>query len=297
VIKGEDCSVKLASIDAGGVPTIGLRDTDGSIIDVRDIDPGIPTDLRALLDLGPAALADIDATKRSAHRRWDLDQIRFLPLIPHSHAVWCAALNYQTHVTEGNWDHPGHPPFFVRVADSLCGHLEPMVQPVVSDRLDYEGELAVIIGQRARHVPEAEAYDVIAGYSCFNDGSVRDWQRHTTQITAGKNFSKTGAFGPWLTTRDELPDIDVCELTTRLNGKVMQQAKIKDMIFGIPQLIHYLSTICELLPGDVVVTGTPGGVGARQTPQVFLEPGDYVEVEVEGVGLLRNPIAREEIPA
>jgi len=142
-------------------------------------------------------------------------------------------------------------------------------------------------------VPEADAYDVIAGYSCFNDGSVRDWQRHTAQITSGKNFAKTGAFGPWLTTRDELPGIEDSQLTTRVNGRVMQQAKIGEMIFGIPTLINYLSTLCELLPGDVVVTGTPGGVGARQTPQLFLGVGDIVEVEIEGVGLLRNPIARE----
>jgi 2-keto-4-pentenoate hydratase/2-oxohepta-3-ene-1,7-dioic acid hydratase in catechol pathway len=289
--------VKLASIDAGGGPTIGLRDADGSVIDVRDIDLGIPTEMRLLLDQGPAALADIESRKGSASRRWDESQVRFLPLVPQPQAVWCTALNYQTHVTEGNWDHPAHPPFFMRVAESLCGHLQPMVQPSVSDRLDYEGELAVIIGQRARHVPESAAYDIVAGYSCFNDGSVRDWQRHTAQITAGKNFSQTGAFGPWLTTRDELPDIDTRQLSTRLNGRVMQQAKIEDMIFGIPTLIHYLSTICELLPGDVIVTGTPGGVGARQTPQVFLEPGDMIEVEVEGVGLLRNPIAREEIEA
>jgi 2-keto-4-pentenoate hydratase/2-oxohepta-3-ene-1,7-dioic acid hydratase in catechol pathway len=286
--------VKIASITTREGPSIGLRDDDGSVIDLRSLGGGVPTDLRQLLELGPEALAGIGGRARTAGRRLDPEEIRFLPVVPHSHAVWCAALNYPAHVKEGNWEPPSRPPFFLRVAGSLCGHLEPIVQPSVSDRLDYEGELALVIGRRARHVPVSEAYEVIAGYSCFNDGSVRDWQRHTTQITSGKNFAATGAFGPWLTTRDEVPEIDDAQLTTRLNGKVMQQTKIGEMIFGIPELVNYLSTISELLPGDVVVTGTPGGVGARQTPQVFMHPGDVVEVEIDQVGLLRNPIVREE---
>ena len=182
----------------------------------------------------------------------------------------------------------------MRVAESLCGHEQPIIQPIVSDRLDYEGELAVVIGTRCRHVPESAAYDVIAGYSCFNDGSVRDWQRHTPQITAGKNFAATGGFGPWLTTKDEVPEIGAAELTTSLNGRVMQRAKIGELIFDIPRLVSYVSTMCELLPGDVIVTGTPGGVGTRQDPPVFMQTGDTVVVEVEGVGLLRNPIVRED---
>jgi 2-keto-4-pentenoate hydratase/2-oxohepta-3-ene-1,7-dioic acid hydratase in catechol pathway len=286
--------VKIASIATHGGPSIGVRDDDGSLIDLRSLGAEVPTDLRALLELGPTALADIGARARTAGTRWDPAEVRFLPVIPHSQAVWCAALNYPTHVTEGNWDAPTRPPWFLRVAGSLCGHLEPIVQPVVSDRLDYEGELAVVIGRRARHVPTTDAFAVIAGFSCFNDGSVRDWQRHTAQITSGKNFADTGGFGPWLTTPDEVPDLDESVLTTRLNGNIMQQSKIGEMIFGIPELINYVSTISELLPGDVIVTGTPGGVGARQTPQVFMQPGDVVEVEIDQVGLLRNPIVREE---
>ena len=286
--------MKIASIAIPGGPSIGVRDDDGSLIDLRSLGAEVPTDLRALLELGPTALADIGARARTAGTRLDPAEVRFLPVIPRSQAVWCAALNYPTHVTEGNWDAPTRPPWFLRVAGSLCGHLEPIVQPVVSDRLDYEGELALVIGKRARHVPISDAFDVIAGYSCFNDGSVRDWQRHTAQITSGKNFADTGGFGPWLTTIDEVPVIDEAVLTTRLNGTVMQKTKIGEMIFRIPELIHYLSTISELLPGDVIVTGTPGGVGARQTPQVFMQPGDVVEVEIDQVGLLRNPIVREE---
>jgi 2-keto-4-pentenoate hydratase/2-oxohepta-3-ene-1,7-dioic acid hydratase in catechol pathway len=286
--------VKLASITTGEGPTVGLREDDGSVLDLRSAGADVPTELRGLLELGPAALGDITARARTAGKRLDPAEIRFLPVIPQPHAVWCAALNYPNHITEGNWEAPSRPPFFLRVAGSLCGHLEPIVQPAVSDRLDYEGELALVIGRRARHVPLSEAYEVIAGYSCFNDGSVRDWQRHTTQITSGKNFAETGPFGPWLTTRDEVADIEDAQLSTRLNGKVMQQTKIGEMIFGIPELVNYLSTITELLPGDVIVTGTPGGVGTRQTPPVFMSPGDVVEVEIDGVGLLSNPIVREE---
>jgi len=272
---------------------VAIRAEDGSLIDLRELGSGIPLDLRELLDLG--TLSDIAAQARAITTRLDPAAVRFLPLIRAPHAVWCTALNYQTHIEEGDWQPPEHPPFFLRVAGSLCGHGEPIVEPVVSDRLDYEGELALIVGTRARHVPEARAFDIIAGYSCFNDGSVRDWQRHTAQITSGKNFSHTGAFGPWLTTPDEVPDIQGAQLTTTLNGTVMQQAKIGDMIFGIPQLIAYLSTICELVPGDVIVTGTPGGVGVRHTPQVFMHSGDHVEVEIEGIGVLSNPIEREAL--
>jgi 2-keto-4-pentenoate hydratase/2-oxohepta-3-ene-1,7-dioic acid hydratase in catechol pathway len=286
--------VKLASIDYGRGPTIGLLDPKGDLIDLSLVGDDVPSDLRALLELGPdyvGALAD-RATRVS--ERVAQDSVRFLPVIREAHAVWCAALNYPTHVEEGNWEPPNYPPWFLRIGGSLCGHGESLVKPTASELLDYEGELAVIIGSPARHVSEDDAYDFVAGYSCFNDGSVRDWQRHTTQITGGKNFASTGGFGPWLTTRDEVPDIEAQELVTRLNGEEMQRAKVGEMIFGIPKLISYLSTICELLPGDVVVTGTPGGVGARRDPQVFMHPGDIVEVEISGVGLLRNSIVRED---
>jgi 2-keto-4-pentenoate hydratase/2-oxohepta-3-ene-1,7-dioic acid hydratase in catechol pathway len=286
--------VKLASIVVAGTSTVGIRDRDGSIVDIRDVDPSLPTKMRALVELGPTVLETIDL-HRAGLTRYEETEIQFLPVLPRPHAVWCAALNYPAHITEGNWEPPARPPFFLRVAESLCGHRQPMVAPSVSDRFDYEGELAVVIGTRARHVPPGEAWDIVAGYSSFNDGSVRDWQRHTTQITAGKNFTATGGFGPWLTTHDEVPDVVDRQLTTRLNGRVMQQTLISEMIFDIPYLINYLSTICELEPGDVIVTGTPGGVGTRQNPQVFMAPGDEIEVEVEGVGTLSNPIVKEEL--
>jgi 2-keto-4-pentenoate hydratase/2-oxohepta-3-ene-1,7-dioic acid hydratase in catechol pathway len=287
--------MRLASIDAGAGPTLAVEADDGMIVDLAELAPAAPRVLHELLALGPHALDVLTTVVQSglsgAHARRSPDEVRFLPPISTPHAVWCAALNYPTHVSEGNWEPPTRPAFFLRVAASLCGHREPIIAPRVSDRLDYEGELALVIGTRAHRVPAEEAFRHVAGYSCFNDGSVRDWSR--PQITPGKNFTATGAFGPWLTTADEVPDIGTRQLTTRLNGKVMQQAKIDEMIFSIPEQIAYLSTVCELRPGDVVVTGTPGGVGTRLNPQVFLTGGDVVEVEVEGVGLLRNPVERE----
>lgn len=287
--------MKIAAVDAGAGPILGVVAADGMIIDLAEVDAHTPASLQELLDLGPRAMDDLAAT---VHRRQDQvrarvdpDEVEFLPPVVTPHAVWCAALNYPTHVTEGNWEPPTRPAFFLRVAASLCGHREPILAPRVSDRLDYEGELALVIGTTAHHIDASEAFRYVAGYSCFNDGSVRDWSR--PQITPGKNFTSTGAFGPWLTTPDEVPDIGSRRLTTRLNGKVMQEAAINDMIFDIPEQLAYLSTICELRPGDVVVTGTPGGVGTRLDPQVFLADGDVVEVEVEGVGLLCNPVERE----
>ena len=287
--------MRLASIDAGAGPTLAVEADDGLVVDLAELAPAAPRVLRELLELGPRALDVLATIVRSglggARTRRPPDEVRFLPPIGTPHAVWCAALNYPTHVSEGNWEPPTRPAFFLRVAASLCGHREPIIAPIVSDRLDYEGELALVIGTRAHRVPAEDAFRYIAGYSCFNDGSVRGWSR--PQITPGKNFTATGAFGPWLTTVDEVPDIETRQLTTRLNGKVMQQAKIDEMIFSIPEQIAYLSTVCELRPGDVVVTGTPGGVGTRLNPQVFLTGGDVVEVEVDGVGLLRNPVERE----
>ncbi len=285
--------MKLASIEVDRRVAIAAQTQDGGLVDLAAVDPGLPTDMRQLLELGPSVLAGLPARLGDVGERLDPAAVRFLPVVPAPQAIWCLALNYRMHIEEGSWETPEHPAVFLRAAAGLCGHEQPMVQPAVSDRLDYEGELAVVIGTRARHVPESGAWEVIAGYSCFNDGSVRDWQRHTRQITPGKNFPATGGFGPWLTTRDEVADIEAAELTTTLNGRVVQRARIAEMLFGIPELVSYLSTMTELLPGDVIVTGTPGGVGARQEPPVFLQDGDSIEVAVEGVGRLRNPVVRE----
>jgi len=186
-----------------------------------------------------------------------------------------------------------YPVLFLRLPESQIGHLQPLLRPRVSQQLDFEGELAVVIGQPGRHIRASQALDHVAGYSIYNEASIRDWQKHTHQFTAGKNFSGTGAFGPWLVTPDEIPDPRKLTLTTRLNGAVMQHASVGDLIFPIEELIAYVSRITELRPGDVLVTGTPSGVGGLRTPPVWMQPGDLVEVEISQLGVLRNPVAEE----
>jgi 2-keto-4-pentenoate hydratase/2-oxohepta-3-ene-1,7-dioic acid hydratase in catechol pathway len=180
---------------------------------------------------------------------------------------------------------------FLRVAESQAGHAQAMLCPRESSKFDYEGEIAIVIGKAGRRIAESNAWEHVAGYSCYNEGSVRDWQRHTSQFTAGKNFAATGAFGPWLVTSDEIRPGEELTLATRLNGQEMQHATTAMMIFPLPRLIAYCSTFAPLAPGDVIVTGTPGGVGSRRTPPVWMKPGDVVEVEVSRVGVLRNTIA------
>jgi 2-keto-4-pentenoate hydratase/2-oxohepta-3-ene-1,7-dioic acid hydratase in catechol pathway len=218
------------------------------------------------------------------------DAVTWLPVIPQPDKILCIGLNYENHRAETGRAEVGNPTIFTRFANAQVGHGQALVKPVISDKFDYEGELAVVIGTGGRHISEADALSHIAGYSCFNDGSIRDWQRHTTQFTPGKNFLKSGSFGPWLVTADEIPDPTKLTLETRLNGQVMQHTSTADMIFSITRQIAYISTFTELVPGDVIATGTPGGVGAARTPPVFMKPGDTVEVEISGVGLLRNGI-------
>ena len=222
-----------------------------------------------------------------------LSEVRFLPVIPDPGKILCIGLNYEEHRIETEREKTDNPTVFMRVADSQIGHQQPMLVPIESDNLDYEGEIAVVIGRGGRRIAQADAWSHIAGYAAYNDGSVRDWQRHTAQFTPGKNFVASGAFGPWLVTRDEVPDGEELELTTRLNGQVMQHATTALMIFSIPELIAYLSTFTVLRPGDVIVTGTPGGIGARRKPPVWMKDGDVVEVEIAKLGCLRNAIRKE----
>src|SRR6185503_1687030 len=199
-------------------------------------------------------------------------------------------LNYISHRTETKRPETKYPSIFTRFADTQVGHETPVLRPSFSTAFDYEGELAVVIGRRGRHIAEKDVNAHIAGYSCYNDVSVRDWQRHTAQWTPGKNFPNTGALGPALVTPDEIPDLGACTLTTRLNGQVMQQAPIADLIFTIPVIVSYVSKFTPLNPGDVIATGTPGGVGDRREPPVYMKEGDVVEVEITGLGILRNRI-------
>jgi 2-keto-4-pentenoate hydratase/2-oxohepta-3-ene-1,7-dioic acid hydratase in catechol pathway len=223
-----------------------------------------------------------------------LDEIVFLPVITEPTKIYCVGLNYEEHRVEANRPKTGSPTLFIRFSNSQIGHGQPLLLPSESDEFDYEGEIAIVIGRAGRRIREQDAWEHIAGYAPYNDGSVRDWQRHTSQWTSGKNFVATGGFGPWMTTRGEIADGQVLELTTRLNGEVMQHARTDQLIFSLPRLISYVSTFSPLEPGDVIVTGTPGGVGFKRVPPVFMRDGDVVEVEVGGIGTLVNPVQAEQ---
>jgi 2-keto-4-pentenoate hydratase/2-oxohepta-3-ene-1,7-dioic acid hydratase in catechol pathway len=221
-----------------------------------------------------------------------------LPVIPKPEKIVCAVRNYMDHHQEVlaagmQRELSEQPPIFLRVWRSQVAHGQPIVCPKVSDSLDWEGELAVIIGKGGRNIPEADAFEHVAGYACYNDGSIREWQFHAKQIASGKNFESTGGFGPWMVTADEIAPGRELKLVTRLNGEVVQSSHTGDMIFSIPKLIAYASTIFTLVPGDVIATGTPAGVGWSRKPPRFMKPGDRCEVEIEGIGTLVNPIAAQ----
>lgn len=209
-----------------------------------------------------------------------------------SRKILCVGVNYRPHIEEMGREVPDYPVVFVRFPSSLVGDGEPLIRPRVSEKYDFEGELAVVIGKPARHVKRDDALGHVAGYCCFMDGSVRDWQRHTGQFTAGKNFERSGAIGP-VVSAEHIPDPAALQLTTRINGKVMQEGRVADLVFDVPYLVEYCSTFAELRPGDVIATGTPGGVGSARRPPVWLKHGDLVEVEIGGVGILRNPVRDE----
>ena len=281
--------MRLTSFERAGKQSYGAVVADG-IVDLSDR----AADLRALLARG--ALDGLRDGLKGVQPDFGFDGVTFLPVIPNPDKILCVGLNYETHRAETGRPATEHPAIFSRFADTQVGHRQPILRPRVSSQLDYEGELAVIIGRAGRYIPEAEALGHIAGYACYNDVTVRDWQRHTPQFTPGKNFPATGAFGPWLVTADEAGDPRALQLTTRLNGKVVQQARIGEMIFPIERLVAYVSSFTPLRPGDVLCTGTPGGVGFKRQPPLFMAPGDLVEVELSGIGLLANRV-QDEGPA
>lgn len=216
-----------------------------------------------------------------------------MPVIPNPDKILCVGLNYEMHRKETGRAEVKYPTIFGRYANSQTSHLANIVRPRVSTDLDFEGELAVVISKPGRYIGRESAMEHVAGYSCYNDASVRDWQYHTTQFTPGKNFPGTGAFGPWMMTPDELGPLQDLSLVTRLNGQVVQQAQFSQMIFDIPTILEYCSSFTRLEIGDVILTGTPGGVGAKRTPPLWMKPGDTVEVEIERLGILRNGIQAE----
>lgn len=283
--------MKLLSFVLDGRPGYGAIKDNGVVdLGARLSGEGCAT-LRKLLEAN--RLTDAAGVVASSPPDHPLNKISFAPVIPDPGKIICVGLNYRDHVAEVGRAVTEKPALFARFACSQVGHGQPLVKPSVSDDFDYEGELAVIIGKTGRHIPASRALEHVAGYACYNEGSVRDWQRHTSQFLAGKTFAESGSFGPWMVTRDDIPDPSKLTLQTRLNGNVVQDTTTDLMITAVPELIAYISTICPLAPGDVIVTGTPGGVGLKRTPPLWMRPGDTVEVDISGIGTLRNPVMAE----
>jgi 2-keto-4-pentenoate hydratase/2-oxohepta-3-ene-1,7-dioic acid hydratase in catechol pathway len=281
--------MKFLSFRAKGAARYGIVDGNRIV----DLTPRLKySDLKALI--AADAMAEAAREGKGAAADFTLDQIAFDPVIVDPAKIVCVGLNYHEHANETGLGGHAHPSIFTRWADTQVGHLQPLVRPKHSETFDYECELAVVIGKGGRYIAEADAFNHIAGYSCYNDASVRDYQRHTSQWTPGKNFPGTGAFGPYLVTPDEMGALQGKKIQTRVNGTVMQNSTLEMMIFGVPQLIAYISGFTHLASGDVIVTGTPGGVAWVRNPPPWMKPGDTVEVEIDGVGLLKNPIAAEE---
>lgn len=244
-------------------------------------------------DLRQVIAADAVAGLAGVGTALPLADVTLLPPVPSPEKILCVGLNYLSHIAETGRDRPRHPSIFTRYPSSLVGHGTPLVRPKVSKDFDYEGELAVIIGKAGRHIPAEAAFDHVAGYTCMNEGSIRDYQIHTTQFWPGKSYEASGSIGPWIVTADDVEDITAQTLTTRVDGVVVQQAGLDDLAFSIPEMIAYISSVLTLQPGDVIATGTPGGVGKFRKPQLYLAPGMQVEVEITGIGTLGNGVVDE----
>ncbi|RSZ31048.1 FAA hydrolase family protein [Variovorax beijingensis] len=282
--------MKLISYQYNGIDSYGAVFGD-RVADLREVFGARAPDLKALI--AADLLSEAAAAAGKAAATLPLAEVRLLPVIPNPGKIVCVGLNYGDHVRETGCEITEKPTLFLRVAESQVAHGDAIVMPLESSKLDYEGEIAIVIGQGGRRIAEADAWNHIAGYACYNDGSIRDWQTATPQWTAGKNFWRTGGFGPWMVTRDEIADDQVMTLVTRLNGQEMQRTTTDKLIHSIPRQIAHISAFMPLAAGDVIVTGTPGGVGAKRTPPVWMKPGDVVEIEVDAIGILRNTVRAE----
>ena len=279
--------MKLVSFSRLGKAGFGAVVKDGVIDLTGKLDPDVNT-IKELISLH----MEDQAEEFIAGKNKDLSfsDIIFLPVIPDPEKIMCVGLNYVEHKKETGRPDVDNPTIFTRFADSQVAHMQPMIKPDNSDRFDYEAEMAIIIGKGGRFISEDEALNHIAGYACYNDGSIRNYQRHTSQYTPGKTFPGTGSFGPYMVTPGEVGDYRKLPIELRLNGNIMQKATLADLIFPIPRLISYISEFTALSSGDVIVTGTPGGVGDKRNPPVYMVPGDIVEVDIGMLGVLRNPI-------
>jgi 2-keto-4-pentenoate hydratase/2-oxohepta-3-ene-1,7-dioic acid hydratase in catechol pathway len=286
--------MRYARFQADGASAIGL--VDGSdVIAIQSLLPGAPGSLKEIVQAGEPLQNAINARlAKGAGERRPLAEVRLLMPIPDPGKIVCLGLNYADHAKEGGHQVPTYPSLFLRASSSLIGPNEPMIVPRCSERLDYEAELLIVIGKTCRHVAERDALGFIFGYSAFNDGSIRDYQRRTAQWTAGKNFDGTGAFGPYVVTVDELPaGAAGLGIRCRLNGRILQDSNTDRMIFNVSRTIAILSEIMTLEPGDLIATGTPEGVGHARTPPVWLKAGDTISVEIDQIGVLSNPVASE----
>ncbi len=277
--------MKLVSFTDGRRTSFGVQRAGG----VLDLGTPEHPDLRSAL----THAVDLAQAASRAERVVPEDQITWLPPISFPEKILCVGYNYRTHLVETNTPIPAYPSIFVRFPGSQVGHEQPIMRPFLSEKFDFEGELAVVIGRAGRHISEADALSHVAGYACFSENSVRDYQRHSAQATPGKNFEASGAFGPCLVTADEFGAADDHTLVTRVNGQEMQRSSLDDLIFSVSHLIAYASSFARLQPGDVIATGTPGGVGSARQPNVWLKAGDELEVEITGVGVLRNRVVDE----
>ncbi len=287
--------MRLATVKSKGKAVLTIARGD-DLFDVSALGTHMPSDMLAALQGGRDALGAIEEASDSAPSSALLDarEIEFLPPLVQPGKIICVGLNYADHSAESGFKQPDYPTLFGRFSSSLIGHRAPIIRPRVSDQLDYEGEVAMVIGRAGRHIPKGQALNHVAGYSPFNEASVRDFQLKAPQWTVGKNFDDTGAFGPFLVTADALPPGAAgLKIETRLNGETVQSSNTSNMVFDVASLISIISEAMTLNIGDVIVTGTPAGVGLARKPPLWMKPGDTCEVEIEGIGLLSNPIAQE----
>lgn len=270
--------------------TFGYVTSDGEGV----VDVGSRSDFTSLRDVLEAGALSSLPQECGDSADIALQDVDYAPTITNPKKILCVGLNYKAHQEETGRGGEGFPTIFVRFAAAQVAHQKPIIRPKESQSLDFEGEIAMIIGRPGRRIDRESALSHVAGFGIYNDGSVRDYQRHTSQFTPGKNFACTGGFGPWMMTLDEIGDLSEMEITTRLNGEVMQNAKADLLVHGFEELIEYCSTFVELEPGDVIVTGTPGGVGAARNPPMFMDEGDLIEIEVAPIGTLSNKVEREK---
>ncbi|QEX23695.1 5-oxopent-3-ene-1,2,5-tricarboxylate decarboxylase [Hypericibacter adhaerens] len=285
--------MRFATYRSGSKVGVAVASEEGALRGLLHDEPGFPGPLSRLIAEGPAALRAAGASLARG-RALDRSTIEWLPPLPAPGKIVCVGLNYVDHSLESGFVPPAYPTIFVRFSSSLIGHGAPIRRPAASVQLDYEGEMVAVIGKAGRHIARTQALDHVAGYSIFNDASIRDFQTKSPQWTVGKNFDATGPFGPVMVTADELPAGGKgLHIQTRLNGQVVQDASTSDMIFDVAALISILSEAITLWPGDIIVSGTPSGVGMARKPPLFMKHGDVCEVEIEGIGTLRNPVADE----